>query len=72
MEEDLRSRDRNEALLALDREMQAFRPYLGLSPDEALARSKTAPPAEKGPDIHRWIDEDGVVHYSTKRRGEKR
>src|SRR5207249_5521643 len=33
MEEELRNRDRNEALLALDREMQRYRPYLGLSPD---------------------------------------
>jgi hypothetical protein len=47
LEEELRNRDRNEALLALDREMQPYRPYLSLSPDEALARSKTAPPAEK-------------------------
>ncbi len=23
-------------------------------------------PAEKGPDIHRWVDEEGVVHYSTR------
>jgi hypothetical protein len=27
-----------------------------------------ARPREKGPDIHRWVDEDGVVHYSTKPR----
>src|SRR5262249_51246886 len=47
LEEELRNRDRNEALLALDREMERFRPYLSLTPDEALARSKTAPPAEK-------------------------
>jgi hypothetical protein len=47
LEEELRNRDRNEALLALDREVERFRPYLGLTPDEALARSKTAPPVEK-------------------------
>jgi hypothetical protein len=47
LEEELRNRARNEALLALDREMQRYRPYLALSPDEALARSKTAPPPEK-------------------------
>jgi RNA polymerase sigma factor (sigma-70 family) len=47
LEEELRNRDRNEALLALEREIEKYRPYLGLSPDEALARSKTAPPAEK-------------------------
>lgn len=33
----------------------------------ALARAAAdARPREKGPDIHRWVDEDGVVHYSTK------
>jgi Putative zinc-finger len=47
LEEELRNRDRNEALLSLDREIEKYRPYLGLSPDEALARSKTARPAEK-------------------------
>jgi hypothetical protein len=47
LEEELRNRDRNAALLALDREVERYRPYLGLSPDEALARSKTAPPTQK-------------------------
>jgi hypothetical protein len=47
LEEELRNRDRNQALLALEKEMDRYRPYLSLSPDEALARSKTAPPAEK-------------------------
>jgi putative zinc finger protein len=47
LEEELRNRDRNEALLALDREIQQFRPYLDLSPDRALEKAKSAPPAEK-------------------------
>jgi hypothetical protein len=47
LEEELRNRDRSAALLALDREVERYRPYLGLSPDEALARSKTAPPTQK-------------------------
>jgi hypothetical protein len=47
LEEELRNRARNEALLALDREIQRYRPYLALSPDEALARSKSAPPEQK-------------------------
>jgi RNA polymerase sigma-70 factor (ECF subfamily) len=47
LEEELRNRDRNEAQLALEREMERYRPYLSLSPDEALARLKTAPTAEK-------------------------
>jgi RNA polymerase sigma-70 factor, ECF subfamily len=47
LEEELRNRDRHAALLALEREIERFRPYLDLSPDEALARSKTAPPAER-------------------------
>jgi RNA polymerase sigma-70 factor, ECF subfamily len=47
LEEELRNRDRNQALLALEQEMERYRPYLGLSPDEALAKAKTAPAAEK-------------------------
>jgi RNA polymerase sigma-70 factor (ECF subfamily) len=46
LEEELRNRDRHAALLALEREIERFRPYLDLSPDEALARSETAPPNE--------------------------
>src|SRR5262249_27851288 len=45
--QDLRNRDRNAALLSLEREIEKYRPYLDLSPDEALARAKSAPPAEK-------------------------
>jgi len=47
LEEELRNRDRNEALLALEQEIEKYRPYLSLSPDEVLARAQTAPPAEK-------------------------
>jgi RNA polymerase sigma-70 factor, ECF subfamily len=47
LEEELRNRDRNAALLALEKEIERFRPYLSLSPDEALAKAKTAPEAEK-------------------------
>jgi hypothetical protein len=47
LEEELRNRDRNEALLALEREIEKYRPYLHLSPDEVLARAQTAPPEEK-------------------------
>jgi hypothetical protein len=47
LEEELRNRDRNTALLALERDIEQYRPFLNLSPDEALARSKTAQPAEK-------------------------
>jgi RNA polymerase sigma-70 factor (ECF subfamily) len=47
LEEELRNRDRNTALLALEREIQRYRPYLDLSPDEALARAKTAPPEDR-------------------------
>src|SRR5207302_3006077 len=46
LEEDLCNRDRNAALLDLEKEIDRYQPYLGLSPDEALARSKTAPPEE--------------------------
>jgi hypothetical protein len=47
LEEELRNRDRDEALLSLEREIEKYRPYLSLSPDEVLARARTAPPAEK-------------------------
>jgi hypothetical protein len=47
LEEELRNRDRNQALLALDQEIEKYRPYLHLSPDEALERLKTARPEEK-------------------------
>jgi RNA polymerase sigma-70 factor (ECF subfamily) len=47
LEEELRNRDRNEALLALEREIEKYRPYLDLSPDQVLARAQAAPPAEK-------------------------
>jgi hypothetical protein len=47
LEEELRNRDRNAALLALDAEMQRYRKYLGLSLDGVAARARTAPPEEK-------------------------
>jgi hypothetical protein len=47
LEEELRNRDRNAALLALEQELEKYRPYLRLTPDEILARAKTASPAEK-------------------------
>jgi Putative zinc-finger len=47
LEEELRNRDRNTALLALEQELEQYRPYLRLTPDEILARVKTAPPSEK-------------------------
>jgi RNA polymerase sigma-70 factor (ECF subfamily) len=46
LEEELRNRDRAVALLALEKEIERYRPYLELSPDEALERAKSAPPAE--------------------------
>jgi hypothetical protein len=47
LEEELRNRERNAALLALDGEVQRYRKYLELSPDEALAQARTAAPEEK-------------------------
>src|SRR5439155_22594225 len=47
LEEELRNRDRNAALLDLDREMNQYQKYLNLSPDEALAHAAAAPPEEK-------------------------
>jgi hypothetical protein len=47
LEEELRNRDRNAALLALETEIERYRPYLNLSPDDARSRAKSAPPTEK-------------------------
>jgi hypothetical protein len=47
LEEELRNRDRHAALVALEKEIERYRPYLDLTPDEALARSRTASPSEK-------------------------
>jgi hypothetical protein len=47
LEDELRLSDRNAALLALEREMERYRPYLDLSPDEALDHIETAPADEK-------------------------
>jgi hypothetical protein len=47
LEEELRNRDQRAALLALEQEIEQFRPYLGLSPDEARARAERARDAEK-------------------------
>jgi hypothetical protein len=47
LEGELRNRDRHQALLALEKEIERFRPYLSLSPDEALAKARSAAPAEK-------------------------
>jgi hypothetical protein len=33
---------------------------------EAARLEQANKPGAKGPDVHRWVDEDGVVHYSTK------
>jgi hypothetical protein len=47
LEEELRNRDRHASLLAMANEMERYRPYLDLSPEEALARSKSAVAGEK-------------------------
>jgi RNA polymerase sigma-70 factor (ECF subfamily) len=47
LEEELRNRDRNQSLLALEKEIERYRPYLNLSPDEALERAGAAPAGEK-------------------------
>jgi hypothetical protein len=55
LEEELRNRDRNAALVALEREIERYRPYLELSPNEALARAERAPAAEK-PLLEKYAD----------------
>jgi hypothetical protein len=47
LEEELRNRDRNAALLDMEEEAKRYRAYLDLSPEEALARAATAAPEEK-------------------------
>jgi hypothetical protein len=47
LEEEIRNRDRQEALLALDQVMQEYRDTLGLSPEEIRQRMERADPAEK-------------------------
>jgi Putative zinc-finger len=47
LEEELRNRDRNEALLAVQKAIDRYRPFLDLSPQEAFARAKTASPKDK-------------------------
>jgi hypothetical protein len=50
LEEELRNRDRNAALLDIDREMSQYRSYLGLSPAELRARAaRNDPNAPKLP-----------------------
>jgi hypothetical protein len=47
LEEELRNRDRHAALIALEKEIDRYRPYLGLSPEQVRARAQQAPPAER-------------------------
>jgi hypothetical protein len=47
LEEELRNRDRDAALLALDRDMEAFRKHLHLTPDEARALAQDAQGEDK-------------------------
>jgi hypothetical protein len=52
LEEELRNRDLNEAFLAMDREMQALRPYLSLTPEELRAKAEAAPTPEQKKRLH--------------------
>jgi hypothetical protein len=47
LEEELRNRDRHEALLALDRDMQRYRTYLSLTPQQVRALAATATGEDK-------------------------
>jgi hypothetical protein len=48
LEEDLRNRDRNAALQAVDQEMESYRRYLGLSPEELRGRMGEGAPLAPG------------------------
>lgn len=59
VDEQLHRARQREAEQALEAEREALR--------KATERAEAAAkPRTKGPDIHRWVDEDGVVHYSTR------
>ena len=64
MEEQARLAEREAKAKQLELEQKA------LAEKEAarLRAEEDARPRVKGPDIHRWVDEEGVVHYSTKPR----
>jgi hypothetical protein len=47
LEEELRNRDRNEALLALDQQMERFRKHLDLTPEQAKALANGASGEDK-------------------------
>jgi hypothetical protein len=47
VEEELRNRDRNEALMALDKEMEKYRKFKDLTPEQARAMAETADPEDK-------------------------
>jgi hypothetical protein len=42
LEEELRNRDHNESLLVMDQQLQALRPYRGLTPEELRAKAEAA------------------------------
>ncbi|WP_309689897.1 hypothetical protein [Armatimonas sp.] len=47
LEEELRNKDKNEALLALDREMESLKKYFEMSPEETRAAAESAQGKEK-------------------------
>src|SRR5205085_12182291 len=47
LEEQLRNQDRDAALLDLERQIERYRPYVGLSPDQARARIQHSSSAER-------------------------
>lgn len=47
LEEELRNKDRNDALLALDKEMDRYKNLLNLTPEEARARAESATGRDK-------------------------
>lgn len=46
-EEEMRSKDMNEALLSLDEKMNRYRPYLDLTPDQAAERARKTDGADR-------------------------
>lgn len=66
---------REEQARAAEREVKARELERERAETEKAARAGEQPdggvpppPPTRGPDIHRWVDDDGVVHYSTNPR----
>ncbi len=54
------------ALQQATQQLAAQKAELELAEREAARKAAAAAPPVKGPDVYRWVDGEGVVHYSTR------